>query len=60
MDSLKILVAQHNAELESKATEQKSFWLWLDEQCGQCGFSSGEEAEWELEALAQWHSDTEE
>lgn len=52
MDSLKILVAQHNKELESQETEQKSFWLWLEEQCGQCGFAFGEEAEWELEALA--------
>lgn len=59
MDSLNILVKQHNAELDCGATTQKSFWIWLDEQCNQCGFSSGEEAEWELESLAEWHNNTE-
>ena len=53
MDSLKILVARYNQELETSSEEtSKSFWIWLDEQCGQCGFSTGEEAEWELESIA--------
>ena len=52
MDSLKVLVAQHNLELETEKTEIKSFWLWLDNQCNTCGFASGKEVEWELEAIA--------